>query len=144
MRRFGKNRPRNGGPAAGHPTQEENANRKPWENDMDEKPVAPKGKVINLENHIAYAAGSVVSKTLVKRQMGNVTLFAFDEGQGLSEHTAPFDAFVHILDGKAEITIGGESRKAGKGDMVIMPAGVPHAFHAGDRCKMLLVMIRGE
>lgn len=104
----------------------------------------PKGRAFNLEAHIEYAAGSVVSKTLIKKEIGNITLFAFDQGQGLSEHTAPFDAVVQIIDGSAEITIGGEAQTVSKGEMLIMPANVSHALHAKERFKMVLVMIRGE
>ena len=86
----------------------------------------------------------MVSKTLIKKDIGNVTLFAFDAGQGLSEHTAPFDAVVYILDGKAEITIGGQPQNVVAGEMLIMPANIAHALHAANRFKMLLVMIRGE
>ncbi|WP_419655497.1 cupin 2, conserved barrel domain protein [Desulfosarcina variabilis str. Montpellier] len=111
---------------------------------MSEKSNAPKGTAFNLENHIEYAAGSVVSKTLIKKEIGNITLFAFDQGQGLSEHTAPFDAVVHILDGKAEITIGGEPQNVSAGEMLIMPANISHALHAVEPFKMLLVMIRGD
>ena len=103
-----------------------------------------KGKVFNLEQHVEYADGSVVSKTLLKKDTGNITLFAFDAGQGLSEHTAPFDAVVHILDGEARISIGGQPLTVPKGDMLIMPANISHALHAEKRFKMLLVMIRGE
>ena len=111
---------------------------------MDDPFVALKGKAFNLEAHVSYADGSVVSKTLLKKAVGNLTLFAFDQGQGLSEHTAPFDAVVHILDGEAEITIGGVVQTVGAGELLIMPANVPHALHARERFKMLLVMIRGE
>ena len=110
---------------------------------MSEKAGAPKGEPFNLKNDVAYADGSIVSKILLKKDTGNITLFAFDAGQGLSEHTAPFDAVVHILDGKAEITIGGKSNEVKAGEMLIMPANVPHALHASERFKMLLVMIRG-
>ena len=110
---------------------------------MSEKGGAPKGEPFNLKNDVAYADGSIVSKILLKKDTGNITLFAFDAGQGLSEHTAPFDAVVHILDGKAEITIGGKSNEVKAGEMLIMPANVPHALHASERFKMLLVMIRG-
>jgi quercetin dioxygenase-like cupin family protein len=85
-----------------------------------------------------------VSKTLIKKEIGNITLFAFDQGQGLSEHTAPFDAVVHILDGKAEITIGGQPQTVTAGEMLIMPANISHALHAVEPFKMLLVMIRGD
>ncbi len=111
---------------------------------MTENAGAPKGKAFNLADHVDYADGSVVSKTLLKKDTGNITLFSFDAGQGLSEHTAPFDAVVQILDGKAEITIGGKTNEAQSGEMLIMPANVPHALRAPERFKMLLVMIRGE
>jgi quercetin dioxygenase-like cupin family protein len=80
---------------------------------------------------------------LIQKDIGNITLFAFDAGQGLSEHTAPFDAVVYILDGKAEISIGGKTSTVNTGEMLIMPANVPHALSAKERFKMLLVMIRG-
>ena len=111
---------------------------------MNEKSNTPKGKAFNLARHVDYAEGSVVSKTLIKKDIGNITLFAFDQGQGLSEHTAPFDAVVHILDGEAEIVIGGEPQIARAGEMLIMPANVSHALQAHVRFKMLLVMIRGN
>lgn len=111
---------------------------------MTENAGAPKGKAFNLADHVDYADGSVVSKILLKKDTGNITLFSFDAGQGLSEHTAPFDAVVQILDGKAEITIGGKTNEAQSGEMLIMPANVPHALRAPERFKMLLVMIRGE
>ena len=103
-----------------------------------------KGKAFNLEQFVDYADGSVVSKTLLKKDIGNVTLFAFDKGQGLSEHTAPFDAVVYILDGQAEVTIGGQAQIVSAGEMLIMPANIAHALHAKTPYKMLLVMIRGE
>ena len=110
---------------------------------MNENIEISKGVAFNSKDHIAYADGSVVSKTLLKKEIGNITLFSFDSGQGLSEHTAPFDAFVYILDGRAEITIGGEKQTVEAGEMLIMPANVAHALHARERFKMLLVMIRG-
>jgi len=103
-----------------------------------------KAKAITLEDFIEYSDGSVVSKTLVDKKTGTLTLFAFDKGQGLSEHTAPFDAVVHILDGRAELIIGGETVKAGEGQMVIMPADVPHSVRACEKFKMLLIMIRTD
>ena len=109
-----------------------------------EQTTAPKGKAFNLEKHVEYAAGSVVSKTLINKKIGNITLFAVDRGQGLSEHTAPFDAVVHILDGKAEITVGGRPQTVSAGEMLIMPANIAHSLQAGERFKMLLVMIRSE
>ena len=102
------------------------------------------GGVLGLEGLVEYQPGSVVSRTLMKKSAGTVTLFAFDEGQGLSEHTAPFDAMVVVLDGEAEITVSGKKHKAGKGEMLIMPGRAPHALSALKRFKMLLVMIRSE
>jgi quercetin dioxygenase-like cupin family protein len=106
--------------------------------------VRLKGNAFHLANSVDYSDDSVVSKTLLKKTTGNITLFAFDAGQGLSEHTAPFDAVVYILDGQARITIGGQPRSVGEGEMLIMPANISHALHAEERFKMLLVMIRGE
>ena len=91
---------------------------------------------------INYQEGSVVSRTLVDKKTGTVTLFSFDERQGLSEHTAPFDAIVYLLDGEAEITIAGKALQVKEGEMVIMPANQPHALRAVKRFKMLLIMIR--
>ncbi|MBI5529014.1 MAG: cupin domain-containing protein [Deltaproteobacteria bacterium] len=102
----------------------------------------PAAKAVRIETLVDYAPGAVVSKTLVQRGKGTITLFAFDKGQGLSEHTAPFDAFVQVLDGEAEITIGGEAVPARAGETVLMPANVPHALDARTRFKMLLSMIR--
>lgn len=106
--------------------------------------TAPKGTAFQLEPFVDYAAGSVVSKTLLKKEIGNLTLFAFDAGQGLSEHSAPFDAVVQILDGSAEITIGTETQTVKAGEMLVMPADIPHALQAQERFKMLLTMIRGN
>ena len=111
---------------------------------MNDQSSTLKGKAFNLEQFVDYADGSVVSKTLLKKEIGNITLFAFDKGQGLSEHTAPFDAVVYILDGKAEITIGGQPQNVSAGEMLIMPANIAHALQAKAPFKMLLVMIRGE
>jgi len=111
---------------------------------MNETIEKLKGTPFNLEESINYADGSVVSQTLLKKESGNITLFAFDAGQGLSEHTAPFDAVVYILDGQAKITIGGKDNTVSTGQLLIMPANVPHALHAEEKFKMLLVMIRGE
>src|SRR6478752_10676191 len=90
----------------------------------------------------AYQDGAVVSRTLLKRGGGTITLFAFDEGQGLSEHTAPFDAVAHVLEGEAEITIAGTPLRSTTGELVLLPANQPHAVHARTRFKMLLTMIR--
>jgi len=91
---------------------------------------------------VAYQAGAVVSREIVKKKTGTVTLFAFDKAQGLSEHTAPFDALVQVLDGVAEITVGGVLHRLGKDEMILMPANVPHALKAVEQFKMMLVMIR--
>ena len=96
-----------------------------------------------LVDLVEYQQGSVVSKTLIQKTTGTVTLFAFDEGQGLSEHTAPFDAMVCVLDGEAEITIGGDPVTVKQGEMIIMPANIPHALKGPGRFKMMLVMIKG-
>ncbi|MFH1488302.1 MAG: cupin domain-containing protein [Pseudomonadota bacterium] len=103
-----------------------------------------KGIPLNLKEHVAYAEGSVVSKTILKKEIGSLTLFSFDSGQGLTEHTSPFDAVVTILDGQAEITLGGEKKAVKSGEMLIMPANIPHSLHAEEPFKMLLIMIRGE
>jgi quercetin dioxygenase-like cupin family protein len=99
-------------------------------------------KVSELKGLVAYQEGAVVSKEIIKKPTGTVTLFAFDKGQGLSEHTAPFDALVHILDGEAEIILGGEPHRLKAGDMIVMPGGKPHALKALERFKMMLVMVR--
>jgi quercetin dioxygenase-like cupin family protein len=96
----------------------------------------------NLIDLVNYQEGSVVSRTLIKKKTGTVTLFAFDQGEALSEHTAPFDAMVYILDGKAEIKISGNSNILEKGNMIIMPANEPHALKAVERFKMMLTMVR--
>ncbi len=101
-----------------------------------------KGKALAIRELIDYATDSIVSKTLVDTAAGTITLFAFDQGQGLSEHTAPFDALVQIVDGEADITIGGNTTKVTEGQMIIMPANIPHALKAVTRFKMLLTMIR--
>ena len=97
---------------------------------------------INLENLIAYQEGSVVSKTIIGKKTGTVTLFAFDTGQGLSEHTAPFEALVYVVDGEAKITISGNEQILKKGEMVTFPANEPHAVKALSPYKMLLIMIK--
>ena len=98
--------------------------------------------ISSLADMVAYQDGSVVSREVIKKSTGTVTIFAFSEGQGLSEHTAPFDALVNIIDGEAEITIGGVKYAPKKGEMLIMPANIPHALHAKKKFKMLLVMIK--
>jgi quercetin dioxygenase-like cupin family protein len=103
---------------------------------------APKAEVITLKDHVEYSASSVVSKVLIKQKSGSLTLFAFDKGQELSEHTAPFNAVVEVLDGEAEIIIGGKSHVVRKGQSIIMPADISHALKATLRFKMLLNMLR--
>ena len=100
------------------------------------------GKAENLAQLVAYQAGAVVSRTIIDKKSGTLTLFAFDADQGLSEHTAPFDAFVQIIDGNAVITISGENFHLKQGEMIVMPAGQPHSLKALDKFKMMLVMIR--
>ncbi len=107
---------------------------------MDTKKLV--AQAVRLKDLIDYQEAAVVSRTIIDKKAGTVTLFSFDEEQGLSEHTAPFDALVHILEGEAEITISGESLRVKEGEMVIMPANQPHALRALSRFKMLLTMIR--
>ena len=99
-------------------------------------------EAVKLSDLIDYGDGAVVSRTLVKKPTGTVTLFAFDEGQGLSEHTAPFDALVQVIEGEVEIRIDGNPHKVGAGELIILPQGQPHALDAMTRFKMLLTMIR--
>ena len=96
----------------------------------------------DLKGMIEYQADSIVSRTLIDKQSGTVTLFAFGEGQGLSEHTAPFDAMVYIADGEAEVVISGSPHRLTAGQMIIMPANEPHSLKAVERFKMVLVMIK--
>ena len=96
----------------------------------------------NLVDLVDYQDGAIVSKEIIKKEKGTVTLFAFDKGQGLSEHTAPFDALVHILDGAAEVMISGKPHSLKAGEAIIMPADKPHALRAPGRFKMLLVMVK--
>ncbi|KPL19131.1 MAG: cupin [candidate division Zixibacteria bacterium SM23_81] len=104
----------------------------------------PAGEAIDLAGLIEYASGSIVSRQLAKNDAGTMTLFAFDAGQGLSKHSTPFDAVVQILDGEAELIIGGRSVFAEAGQLVIMPADVPHAVKAPQRFKMFLTMLRAK
>ena len=106
-----------------------------------EGPVAGVNRLVDL---VAYQGGSVVSRTVIDKKAGTITLFSFDEGQGLSEHTAPFDAMVHVLDGEAMISIAGKPFHLKAGEMIIMPANQPHGLKATKRFKMLLAMIRSE
>lgn len=98
--------------------------------------------ISKVKDMVAYQDGSIVSKEIIKKPTGTVSVFAFDQGQGLSEHTAPFDALVHILDGEVEIAISGEPYRLKAGEMIIMPGGKPHALKSVTRFKMMLVMIR--
>lgn len=100
------------------------------------------GHACNLSALLDYQNDSIVSREIIKKETGTVTLFAFDKGQGLSEHTAPFDALVYVADGAAEIIISGKTHKVKKGEMIIMPAHKPHAVKAINKFKMLLVLIK--
>lgn len=100
------------------------------------------GQAKTLSDLINYQEGSVVSRTIIDKAAGTVTLFAFDQGQGLSEHTAPFDAIVYIIEGEADVVISGKSLRLVGGEMTIMPGGKPHALSAATKFKMLLIMIR--
>ena len=101
-----------------------------------------KGKVIRLPDLIAYAEGTVASRTIISRNAGNITLFSFDEDEGLSEHAAPYDATVTILEGECEVWVAGKTFTMNAGETVIFPANVPHALSAISRFKMSLTMIR--
>ncbi len=98
--------------------------------------------ILNLESMLDFQEGSVVSRTLVNKDVGTVTLFSFDKGEGLSEHTAPFDALVYVFEGEAEIIISKEKFLLKKGQMIIMPADEPHALNAPEKFKMMLIMIK--
>ncbi len=104
-----------------------------------------KGTPLNLKTLVAYSDGAVVSRTLLKKETGNITLFSFDKGQGLSEHTSPFDAVVEVVDGEGTFIIAGEPQTVKAGEMIIMPAKIPHDVQAASApFKMLLTMIRSE
>ena len=100
------------------------------------------GKTVRLVDLVEYQEDSIVSRTIIDRKTGTVTLFAFDEGEGLSEHTAPFDALVYLLNGEAEVVISGKVIRLKEGEVVIMPANQPHALKAIRKFKMILIMIR--
>jgi len=104
--------------------------------------VIPAAETLDLAGLVEYGDGAVVSRTLMKSGGGTVTLFAFDADQGLSEHTAPFDALVQVVDGVGEFVVGGETCRAERGEAVLMPANVPHSVRAIGRFKMLLMMLR--
>lgn len=105
--------------------------------------VFEKGTILKINEMIDYSKGGVISKQVLKNAAGNITLFSFDEGQGLTEHIAPFDAMVQVLEGEVEIRIGGQPHLLKQGDSIIMPANVPHALQAIKAFKMLLTMIKG-
>jgi len=109
---------------------------------MRDRSESHPSKVWKLAGLIGYREGSVVSRTIIDGRAGTVTLFAFDEGQGLSEHAAPFDALVHVIDGEADVVLFGKALRLKSGEMVILPANKPHAIRAAKRFKMLLTMIR--
>ncbi|HYM39132.1 MAG TPA: cupin domain-containing protein [Thermoplasmata archaeon] len=114
---------------------------------MSEKPRTssgglPQGQKVNLVSLVVYQEGSVVSRTLVDDRAGTVTLFAFDQGQGLSEHTAPYNALLHVLEGEALVTVAGVENRVASGEAILLPAGKPHAVRAATRFKMLLTMVR--
>src|SRR5512140_2155775 len=109
---------------------------------MTEPSRIPAAEAIALAALVDYGPGAVVSRTLTRGKAGTLTLFAFDAGQGLSEHAAPFDAYVFMIEGALQLTVGGRSVLAKPGDMVLMPATVPHALEAPERAKMMLVMLR--
>lgn len=104
--------------------------------------TAPKSEILPMADLVSYNEGSVVSRQITKAEAGNITLFAFDKDQELSEHTAPFDALLHVLDGETEVRISGKPFHLKTGDAIIMPADEPHAVKALTRFKMLLTMIR--
>jgi len=99
-------------------------------------------QVLKLKDMVEYQDNSIVSRTVIDRETGTITLFAFDKGQGLSEHTAPFDAMVYVVEGEVEVKISGKPYYLEEGDMIVMPANEPHALKALSKFKMLLVMIR--
>jgi quercetin dioxygenase-like cupin family protein len=104
--------------------------------------MTKKNEVLNSVESIDYQEGAIVSKVFIDKNTGSVTVFAFDKGQGLSEHTAPFDAMVFVIDGQAEIAIAGAVSIVKKGEMIIMPANIPHELKAIERFKMMLIMIK--
>jgi len=102
----------------------------------------PPGQVAKAADHVHHQQGAIVSREILKKTAGTVTVFAFDEGQGLSEHTAPYDALVHVLEGEAEVVIAGQPHRLAAGEMILMPARQPHALKALKPFKMILTMIR--
>ncbi len=110
--------------------------------DLEQQPGVAVSEPAKLADMVNYQPGSVVSRTIIDKKTGTVTLFAFDRGQGLSEHTAPYDALVYLVDGKAEVTISGKARQVAAGEIILMPANQPHALKATSPFKMLLIMIK--
>jgi quercetin dioxygenase-like cupin family protein len=108
------------------------------------KKTGLKGRAIAAGSLAGYQKGAVVSREIINKKTGTVTVFSFDKGEGLSEHVAPFDAMVYILDGSARITAAGRPNIVKKGEFIILPAGKPHALHAARKFKMLLVMIKAK
>ena len=107
-----------------------------------EKNEFKKSEIFSFQDKVEYSSGGIVSKQVIKTEKGNVSLFAFDKGEGLSEHTAPFDAMVQLIEGKAKITIGGVDYELSEGNTIIMPANISHAVFAMEKFKMVLTMIR--
>jgi quercetin dioxygenase-like cupin family protein len=103
-----------------------------------------KAKVFSFSDSVEYASGGILSKTVLKKETGNISLFSFAKGEALSEHTAPFDAMIQVVDGKAEVIIGGKSFILESGQTIIMPANIPHAVKAVERFKMVLTMIKSN
>jgi quercetin dioxygenase-like cupin family protein len=103
-----------------------------------------KAKVFSFNESVEYSEGGIVSKTVLKKQTGNISLFSFDKGEALSEHTAPFDAMIQVVDGRGEIIIDGKSYFLEAGQVIIMPANIPHAVKAVERFKMVLTMIKSS
>ncbi|WP_294967327.1 cupin domain-containing protein [uncultured Methanosphaera sp.] len=106
--------------------------------------MTEKSTIYQIDKLVEYQENSVVSKELVKKETGTITVFAFDKGEGLSEHAAPYDAMIQIIDGKLELTLNKKLYTLEKGDMIIMPANAPHALYAAERFKMILSMIKSE
>ncbi len=119
-------------------------NKKPAETATATPKGLPGARVARVAEFAGYQDGAVVSREIIRKPAGNVTFFAFDEGQGLSEHTAPFDALAQVVEGEVEITIAGKSHRLQHGEWILMPAGQPHALKALKRFKMILTMIRSE
>lgn len=108
---------------------------------MNNEKIEP-GISFDFAGSVSYQSDGIVSKRIIQKEKGNITLFAFDAGQKLSEHTAPFDALVQVIEGRAEIVIGGKPNQLNEGQCIIMPANIPHAVNANEQFKMLLTMIR--